>query len=213
MTQNTNDLEQVFPLPCPECGKVAVQRATIAYDAEVKHDGRLHTFPIPELHVTKCGECGEVLFDSVTDDQISAALRTHLGLLSPVEIRERLNTLGLTQKEFCERARGIAPATLSRWLSGLYIQNRTSDSLMRRVLAEEEAKRDSRKAREVVIPNGELAPWSHSTTRQSEQPKVPQSTAEKEIPIAMPQFYLAREPVPFDIGEIANQGDDLALAA
>jgi hypothetical protein len=69
------------------------------YDAEVRHDGRLHAFRISKLRVDRCGACGEILFTNATDEQISDALREHLRLLSPEEIRERLETLGMTQKE------------------------------------------------------------------------------------------------------------------
>jgi putative zinc finger/helix-turn-helix YgiT family protein len=96
-------------------------------------------FTVPELQVNKCDACGEVFFDAVTDDQISQALRKHLGLLSPQHIRERLNVLGLKQKEFGERI-GVAPETISRWLSGTYIQSRAMDNLMRMFFEREEAK-------------------------------------------------------------------------
>jgi putative zinc finger/helix-turn-helix YgiT family protein len=119
-----------FPRHCPECGKVEVQPATIAYDAEVKHDGRLYAFRIPALQVNKCAACGEVLFSNVTDDQISQALREHLALLSPRQIREALRALGFKQKDLGDRI-GVAPETISRWMSGTHIQSRAMDNLMR----------------------------------------------------------------------------------
>jgi putative zinc finger/helix-turn-helix YgiT family protein len=119
-----------FPRRCPECGKVEVQPATIAYDAEVKHDGRVYTFNIPQLRVNQCGACGEVLFGNVTDDQISQALREHLSLLSPEQIRGALGALGLKQKDLGQRI-GVAPETISRWISGTHIQSRAMDNLMR----------------------------------------------------------------------------------
>jgi DNA-binding transcriptional regulator YiaG len=119
-----------FPRRCPECGKVKVRPAAIGYDAEVKHDGRLYTFSIPELQVNQCAACGEVLFSNVTDDQISQALREHLRILSPQQIREGLAALGLNQKDFAEKLR-IAPETISRWLRGIYIQSLSMDVLMR----------------------------------------------------------------------------------
>jgi len=122
--------DKPFPRRCPECGKVEVEPATIAYDAEVKHDGRLHTFHIPALQVNKCASCGEILFSAVTDDLISDALRQHLGLLSPQQIRDALRFLGLKQKEFGERI-GVAPETISRWITGTHIQSRAMDNLMR----------------------------------------------------------------------------------
>jgi hypothetical protein len=89
-TKAANLCEKPFPRRCPECGKAELQPATIAYDAEVKHDGRLYAFHIPQLQVNKCGACGEVLFGNVADDQISQSLREHLALLSPEQIRDAL---------------------------------------------------------------------------------------------------------------------------
>lgn len=130
MTMPTHACDRPFPRHCPECGKVEVQPAAIAYDAEVKHDGRLYSFRIPALQINKCAACGEVLFSNVTDDQISQALREHLSLLSPYQIREALRALGLKQKELGDRI-GVAPETISRWISGTHIQSRAMDNLMR----------------------------------------------------------------------------------
>ena len=122
MTHSDISRVRSYPQPCPECGKIEIRPAVIAYDGEIKHNGRLHAIRVPELHINRCGACGEVYFDNATDDQISRALRTHLGLLSPQEIRQRLGVLGLTQKEFGEEI-AVAPETISRWLSGAYIQS------------------------------------------------------------------------------------------
>jgi putative zinc finger/helix-turn-helix YgiT family protein len=122
--------DRPFPRLCPECGKVEVQRATIAYEAEVKHDGRLYAFRVPRLHVNQCAACGEVLFSNVTDDQMSQALREHLALLSPEQIHDSLSALGLRQKDLAERI-GVAAETVSRWMSGTQIQSRAMDNLMR----------------------------------------------------------------------------------
>lgn len=130
MSQSDQALAKPFPRHCPECGKTGVQSAVIAYDANVKHDGRLYAFHIPDLPVNRCAACGEVLFSNATDDRISEALREHLSLLSPVQIREALRALGLTQKEFAERI-GVAPETVSRWISGTHIQSRAMNNLMR----------------------------------------------------------------------------------
>jgi putative zinc finger/helix-turn-helix YgiT family protein len=122
--------EKPFPRHCPECGRAKVRPTTIPYDAEVKHDGRLYTFHIPTLRVNKCAACGEILFTNFTDDQISQALRDHLSLLSPEQIREGLRELGLKQKELGDRI-GVAPETISRWIGGTHIQSRAMDNLMR----------------------------------------------------------------------------------
>jgi len=64
------------------------------------------------------------------DAQIQAALRSHLQLLAPPEIREALARVGMTQKEAAQRL-GIAEATLSRWLNETQIQSRAMDNLLR----------------------------------------------------------------------------------
>jgi putative zinc finger/helix-turn-helix YgiT family protein len=119
-----------FPRRCLECGELQVQPTTIAYEGEVKHDGRVHTIRVAQLNVNKCGACGEVFFTNVADEQISQALRERLSLLSPDDIRRCLEDLRLRQKDFAERI-GVAPETVSRWLSGTQIQSRAMDNLMR----------------------------------------------------------------------------------
>lgn len=121
---------------CPDCGKIEVQSATIEYDAEIKHDGQIHKFHIPTLHVGQCAACKEIVFNHITDEQISQALRDYRGLLSPQDIQYQLDVLGLTQKEFAEEIK-IAPETVYRWLRGAYIQSCSADQLMRLFFQEE----------------------------------------------------------------------------
>ena len=129
MIEQTTSSQRI-PFECVECRKTAVRPAVISYDAEVKHDGRMCRFHIDGLRVNRCDACGEVYFDAATDAQISQALREHLQLLSPDEIRAGICSLGLNQREFAEQT-GIAPETISRWLSGAYIQSRAMNTLMR----------------------------------------------------------------------------------
>ena len=75
-----------------------------------------------------------MFYTTDSDDRINAALREHLALLSPEQIRSNLQSLGMTQKEAAERL-GVAPETMSRWLSGAMIQSRAMDNLMRSFFA------------------------------------------------------------------------------
>ncbi len=172
MTKPAHACDMPFPRHCPECGKVEVQPATIPYDAEVKHDGRVYAFPIPALQVNECAACGEVLFTNVTDDQISQALREHLTLLSPQQIREALRTLGLRQKDLGDRI-GVAPETISRWISGTHIQSRAMDNLMRLFFAFENV----RSALSASVPAPSLGvydppPVHPRATHVTESPRV-----------------------------------------
>lgn len=119
-----------FPWRCHNCGKDEVRMATLNYDAKVKYDGRLCEFPVAGLMLPVCGACGERVFTDKVDEQINAALRSHLHLLSPEEIRAALNRLVMTQKAVAN-CLGIAEATLSRWLNECQIQSRAMDKLMR----------------------------------------------------------------------------------
>jgi putative zinc finger/helix-turn-helix YgiT family protein len=152
---------------CSECGKVEVYPAVISYDCRAKHDGTLHRFTVPDLRVWKCQSCGELLFDDATHEQISRALRKYLKLLFPEEIREKTKLLGLTQRSLGEQT-GIAEETISRWLSGAYIQSRSSDMLMRLFFEREEAKRPPRQPAVVVFEDGTLCPWEGVSQSQSQ---------------------------------------------
>jgi DNA-binding transcriptional regulator YiaG len=122
--------ERPYPRRCGECSQLAVFPTTIAYDAEVRHDGRLYHFHIAALPIDKCQKCGEEFFTNRTDEQISAGLRNHLGLLQPEEIGARLTELGLSQADFASRM-GVGAEMVSRWIEGLAIQPRALDNLMR----------------------------------------------------------------------------------
>ena len=122
--------ERPFPRKCRHCGEQAVFMATTEYAAEVRHDGRLHTFTIPQLELPICESCGEKVFTEDVDRQVNDALRSHLQLLAPSQIRQAIERIGMSQKEVAQRL-GVAEATLSRWLNESQIQTRSLDNLMR----------------------------------------------------------------------------------
>jgi hypothetical protein len=119
-----------FPIRCVECGQVEVRPAMIPFEIEKNQDGKLYQLHIPRLHANRCDNCGEIYLGSEADAQISAALRDEIGLLTPEQIRGNLATLKLNQKDAAEQL-GIAPETMSRWLTGAMIQSRAMDNLLR----------------------------------------------------------------------------------
>lgn len=125
-----NDERQSRALECPQCGKVEVESAIFDFDAEVRHDGKLHAFTVPGLRAWQCRTCGERIFTNDVDRQVNEALRSHLGLLSPREIRVGIDRVGMSQKEVAE-CLNIAEATLSRWLNEVQIQSKSLDTLLR----------------------------------------------------------------------------------
>ena len=125
-----------FPWRCPECGKKEVRPATVQHTSQIKHDGRLYTVEVPNLHIPKCGACGELVFDNNADKQIARALREQLGLLSGDQIWKNREDLGLSQRVLAEHL-GVAVETISRWENGALtqIQSPAPPRVFQRLLA------------------------------------------------------------------------------
>jgi len=131
MTQErTPTVNSPFPWPCPSCASTNVIVSQLEYNADVRHDGRLYSFTVPHLTIPVCQSCGELIFTDDVDLQINDALRRHLTLLTPTQIRTALDRLDITQKELADRL-DIAEATISRWLNNIQIQSRSLDKLLR----------------------------------------------------------------------------------
>jgi len=119
-----------FPWDCPDCGKRTVVPAEISYTAESKYDGTVHSVHLPALKVPQCESCGALVFTDSADEQINAALRKELALLSPHEIRAARKELSLSQASLAQ-ALGVAVETISRWETGALIQSRAMDNFLR----------------------------------------------------------------------------------
>jgi len=76
---NTSELEQPrerpFPWYCPRCRQKEVRRESISYQCQRIHDSQPVTIDVPDLKVPRCGNCGELVFDYLAEDQINAAYR------------------------------------------------------------------------------------------------------------------------------------------
>jgi putative zinc finger/helix-turn-helix YgiT family protein len=122
--------EEPFPWRCHHCGQVRVRPVRIDYADEVQYDGRLVSFVAKDVEIPICQNCGEKVFTLEVDDQLSDALRSHLQLLTPSQIRDGIEKLGMSQKEMAARL-GVAEATLSRWVNNVVIQSRAMDNYLR----------------------------------------------------------------------------------
>lgn len=129
------------PLPwrCPKCLHKAVRPVAMPYHARASHDGRLYELDIAEIQIPRCAACGELVFSNRVDEQITLALRTHLRLLTPEQIREARTRLGLQQKELAE-CLGATEQSLMRWEEGTLLQARVMDNLLRVYFALPEAR-------------------------------------------------------------------------
>ncbi|HUT56334.1 MAG TPA: type II TA system antitoxin MqsA family protein [Phycisphaerae bacterium] len=114
------------------CGKVALEARR----------GEFHFTPPPEIPGGEmlipdatwevCSACGEQMLPPALGDALLAERYRRLGLLSPGEIAEIRERLGLTQVEIAEFL-GVGEKTYARWESGRSIHNISSDNLIRLV--------------------------------------------------------------------------------
>ena len=128
-----------FPWKCAACRERRVYPAAVDYAATIEHDGRPYDVRIPGLKVPRCENCGKLVMVESANLAVSDALRHAAGLLTPAQIRENREALGLTQKQLAARLR-VADATVSRWETGAQIQQRSLDFLLRLFFAAEEVR-------------------------------------------------------------------------
>jgi len=120
-----------FPRKCATCRERTVSPTVLpTYAAELEHDGRAYQVTIPEVPVLQCSHCGAIVLVDAAEQLLSAALRHQAGLLTPSQIRQDRERLGLTQKEIATALR-ISESTVSRWETGAQMQQRSMDLLLR----------------------------------------------------------------------------------
>jgi len=126
----------VYPKKCGECGgpvEESVEAIAIDLRGElVSVNGIAHG---------RCSGCGEVFLDVDAGDRLQreavARLREARGLLTPAQIVELRDSLGLSQAAF-EKLLGTGPKTVVRWEKGTVFQSATADKLMRLLIAKPE---------------------------------------------------------------------------
>jgi DNA-binding transcriptional regulator YiaG len=122
--------DRPFPWYCRQCKQANVVPTRIDYTCDINYDGRLVSVTTHNLEIPICSNCGDKVFTEKVDDQINAALISQLQLLTPAQVREGINRLGLSRKEVADRL-GVAEDLLWRWAHGFSIQSRAMDNLLR----------------------------------------------------------------------------------
>ena len=123
--------ERPCPWRCSDCFTQTVVPTVIDdYVAKVKQDGVIHELHLPGIEVPRCQTCGQLTITTTVDERVNEALRAHLRLLTPTQIRKGIEECGLNQQEFADRL-GVAPETISRWVNGALIQSRAMDNFLR----------------------------------------------------------------------------------
>ena len=129
----------------------------IDYTAKVKQDGVVHELHLPGIEVPRCQNCGALTVTTAVDELANDALRAHLRLLTPAQIRQSIENLGLKQQELADRL-GVAAETISRWVNGALIQSRAMDNLLRLYFALPEVRDVLRGANQDPLLGSEVGP-------------------------------------------------------
>ena len=118
-----------FPWMCPTCREKTVSPVQKDYTMVAEHDGASYEVTIPD-RVPTCSRCGQAIITSDLSERINAELRRLAGLLTPERIRAKREALGLTEAHLAAVLR-IPKATLMRWETGMQLQPRALDLLLR----------------------------------------------------------------------------------
>lgn len=120
-----------FPWKCPECSQKSINPVCLAkYETTMRHDGRDYRITVKNFDVFQCEKCGLIQLPEPADEILQAALRKKAGLMSPEMIRSTREQLQLSQKQLADELQ-VAESTLSRWESGMQIQQRAMDRYLR----------------------------------------------------------------------------------
>jgi putative zinc finger/helix-turn-helix YgiT family protein len=114
---------------CDACGEHAV-RMSLKDDRFVYGTGDEASELVALVPVWTCDRCGYAYTDGDAEDLRHEAVCSHLGVLSPAQIRAIREKYGMTQGEFA-KATGFGLASVKRWETGALIQNHSADRLLR----------------------------------------------------------------------------------
>jgi len=115
---------------CHECGSELVHRIAPPHHVKMRYEGSPYEVLVDTLPEWHCAACSVSITDGESDESLQDALRNHIGLLTPLQIKAGLRELGISQDKFAERL-GCAAESVSRWLNGAVLQSRAYDRLMR----------------------------------------------------------------------------------
>lgn len=134
---------QPKPVQCANCRQHTLLKSILpTYATEVEHDGRKYPIELTDFSVLRCQNdtCGTIVLDDDASERLDEALRAKAGLLTPAQIRQGREVLGLNQKDAAQYLR-ISVSTLCRWETGAQIQQRAMDGLLRVFFKSAEARR------------------------------------------------------------------------
>lgn len=119
-------------LVCPLCESESIDTSPHSDAFRYGSGDSAVTLRVDNLPVRRCAACDFQFIDHEGARLRHEAVCRHLGVLTPVEVREIRKRYGMTITSFAE-ATGLGPATLGRWETGALVQNRANDFYLRLV--------------------------------------------------------------------------------
>jgi len=121
---------------CALCGKKALEKKRGVFHFEAPDDGSNpdafeFSIDVPDSEWEKCSACGEVILSKELDRKLERWQYTREGLLTPEEIKAIREKYGLMQVAMA-RLLGVGEKNFSRWETGLSMQTKAMDSIIRR---------------------------------------------------------------------------------
>ena len=114
---------------CPVCGSAEIATSEIQENFDYIADDQKVTLTA-RFPVETCKNCSFVSYGEEGERAKDAAIRGHLKLLKPAEIKSIREKYQLSRQAFAALT-GIGVASLARWENAELLQNRSSDNLLR----------------------------------------------------------------------------------
>jgi putative zinc finger/helix-turn-helix YgiT family protein len=157
---------------CPDCGCNDLSETLRNEEFQYGLGGDVVTLSAV-VPIICCRECGFEFTDYRAEEVRHETVCRHLGVLSPREIVEVRESIGLTRAEFAALG-GFGIASLQRWETGALIQNQANDRLI--YLLQFTANRQRLEKKAAPPPPSELTVYGDSSPVQGYVSVIPPHT-------------------------------------
>ncbi|MDA8130394.1 MAG: type II toxin-antitoxin system MqsA family antitoxin [Elusimicrobia bacterium] len=129
---------------CPVCGSKNMVTVRGQRRFPIGVDGKIHNIVVKGLTWEECSDCHEIFLDDNATKIIEAAQFQELSLLSPAELKSIRQELNLSQTSMA-RLLGVGAKSYLRWETGLSVQNKAMDNLIRLIVEKFKKKEENTK--------------------------------------------------------------------
>ena len=82
---------------CNQCGGAFTRRIAPPHHRKLRYEGTAYDVLVTDTPEWHCAACDLSVTDEEGDEPLQAALRKHIGLLTPQQIKAGIKELGITQ--------------------------------------------------------------------------------------------------------------------